>query len=221
MTDIPILFIAPMVSALRAGRKTQTRRLAWKQCPPPKGDSVPNSWRWTNSVDVMERPTIWQKVRPGDRLWVRESWRTLQKLDYLAPRHLADDRSKITYEADPENRNPLWAFGKLRRSIHMPRWASRLTLVVIETKIERLQEISIDDAWEEGVERRSKKVRQMWLYGATQGQRSDIYRRAAKWEFQDLWDELHGAGAWNDNPEVVALAFRIHPCNIDQLGAQW
>lgn len=172
MTDRSLIFSEPMVRALLEGRKTQTRRLGVKH--------------WT--------------VLAGDRIWVRENWRTLQKSDCLAPRHLGADISKITFEADPENRNRLWAFGKLRPSIHMPRWASRLTLIVEGVKIERLQDISEEDAYAEGVAGLPHEI----------GQKP----RAI---FAELWCGLHGPGSWDANQFVAAISFRVIKANIDSL----
>ncbi|WP_374651198.1 hypothetical protein [Rhizorhabdus sp.] len=187
MTDRPIIFSGPMVRALLEGRKTQTRRLA----------SSPL-----------------RRCQVGDRLYVREAWRTLQKVDCLKPTSLADDRSRITYDADPENRNPLWAFGKGRPSIHMPRWASRLTLIVEEVRFQRLHEISEEEALAEGVEVTGREV------GCPEvGSRLEAYPRE---DFADLWNSLHTKPGerWADNPAIVALTFRVVHANIDSLTSE-
>ena len=80
----------------------------------------------------------------------------------------------------------------------MPRWASRLTLTVTATKIERLQEISEDDARAEGVE-------------ATQFWREEHPPSIC---FSVLWNSLHGAGAWDTNPSLVCLSFDVAKANI-------
>lgn len=197
MTDRPTLFSAPMVRALireveyPGTGKTNTRRLAWKECPPPKGDTVPISWRCTNRVGVMERPTIWQKVRPGDRLWVREALRWMP------------DDGTVRYDAtgnilEPSQMPVGWQPSKeFVPGMFMARWASRLTLVVTETKIERLQDIDGLEALAEGITR-EEGVAPMRVF----------YR---------LWNSLHGEGAWQSNPEVVALTFTVHKVNIDAM----
>ena len=207
MTDRPIIFSGPMVRALLDGKKTQTRRLAWREPRDPSTHKIADSY---------QRPSPWQKVQPGDRLWVRENWQALSFGDYLPTKSTtADVRYAATDalgDADKDVRGYPW-----RPSIHMPRWASRLTLIVTATKVEPLQAISPDDAWNEGVERRSPKVRQMWLFGADAAERERIYKHACVWEFEDLWKSLHGPEAWDANPDVVALTFRVIRENIDRI----
>lgn len=239
MADCPILFSAPMVQALlreahQPGTgKTQTRRIltrlskvgAVTEFGP--SDTAGYDWhfrdkamRWHDLRDVeMKARLPWQV---GDRLWVRESWRTLQKVDCLKPRDLADDRSKVTYEADPENRNPLWAFGKLRPSLFMPRWASRLTLLVTDVRVERLQDISEGDAAAEGVELESADppfhyVPGIWPHSITAVGVEEPGGRHAARSFAKLWGHINGPESWQANPWVVAVTFSVHARNIDQL----
>ena len=91
-----------------------------------------------------------------------------------------------------------------RPSIHMPRWASRLTLIVTATKIERLQKIANADAIAEGCG--------VSLDHPTPERTREPFPVEA---FKTLWMKLHGADAWDDNPEVVALTFTVHKANID------
>jgi hypothetical protein len=203
MADRPILFSGPMVRALLEGRKTQTRRVI----PAKLEEAYYDYAEWCSNVSPgiptsrqWEREFFLERCRfaPGDVLWVREAWRNLQKWDCLAPRHLAEDRSKITYEADVEHRNPLWAFGKLRPSMFMPRWASRLTLIVESVKVERLQDISRGDAVLEGCP------------FANMAAGPD----PRAW-FQELWGSINGADSWKANPWVAAISFRVGCGNID------
>lgn len=197
--QIPTLFSGPMVLALLreieepGTGKTTTRRISKKQ-------------DWPEEI-VKRFPNQKAGVpyAVGDLLWVREAWRTLQKRDNIAPRHMADDISKITYEADPERRNPLWAFGRLRPGIHMPKWASRITLEVVGVKIERLQDVSPEDAIAEGLLR----VGDHW-----QGTPEATPKRLPTEAFRDIWTSIHGRGAWEDNPWLVCLSFRPHLRNI-------
>jgi len=120
----------------------------------------------------------------------------------------------------------------------MPRWASRLTLIVIDVRVQRLQDISEADAEAEGATSRPKchgfqgmypgwsmdwsKVGERSDY-ATGGpgplQERDISLGDARMAFANYWGSLNGPGAWEANPWVVALTFAVHRCNIDQMGA--
>lgn len=145
-----------------------TRRLAWRS----KSEREPSTGFASGGA---VKPSPWQKVTPGDRLWTREAlWRN--------GGYVATDTPNIVDE------------GK-RPAIHCPRAASRLTLIVTATKIERLQEISGDDAWREGVEKLTDAQRQ----------------------FRTLWESLHGTASWDANPQVVALSFVVHRQNIDTM----
>ena len=237
MADRPILFSAPMVLALLAGRKTQTRRILKPQppewatfCQQPDMLNVEHRWvpsrlwRWSEPEQTPRRALCawpvdaegehyWMRLpwQVGDRLWVRESWRTLQNVDCLKPRDLADDRTKVTYEADPENRNPLWAFGKLRPSLFMPRWASRLTLLVTEVRVERLNVMSAADAIAEGIQDlRTPEHSDFGIPGLVNAQ----HPVRAFWL---LWDFINGKGAWLANPWIVAVSFEVVNRNIDDM----
>lgn len=209
MAERPIRLRGPMVRAILDGRKTQHREVLRPQ-PEYRGsygcEDEAENWGWEDEYgDHVSVTDIAQnKYRVGDLLWVRETWRALQRDDALAPRHLADDRFKITYEADPENRNPLWAFGRLRPSTHMPRWASRLTLEVTAVRVERLQDISEEDAVAEGSQEPS--VRE--VTGARWSERG---------VFAAFWNSPHTPDAWEQNPWVAAITFVAHRRNVDEM----
>lgn len=215
MTARPILFSGPMVRAILDDRKTQTRRVLRLQ--PGELDKVlqlgDGSWHVTDSQGGHMSPlTI--RFAPGDRLYVREAWRTLHKSDCLAPRNLAVDPSKITFEADPEHRNPLWAFGRYRPGMHMPRWVSRLTLVVSDVRVQRLQEITEDDARAEGIADGG-----CLTCGESEPCGCADPNPDAVDSFANLWNSLNekrGYG-WITNPWVVAITFDAQECNIDQM----
>lgn len=217
MSDRPIIFSAPMVRALLGGHKTMTRRLAWIDYDCRKEENLRR-----------RKASVWQLVMPGDRLWVREN----AKLRSVGP---ASGDVSIIYQADTFDRaqvkdhtlqagetNPyratLWT-----PSIHMPRWASRLTLEVTATKIERLQDISETDAQAEGVEPveveghpRAWKSYETYSDG-TPHPHAAAPNREARTSFRELWDSLHGPGAWAANPVIVALTFTVMPINIDRV----
>lgn len=131
-----------------------------------------------------------RRCEPGDRLYVRENfwWRR------------DGDREAINWAIDFE-----WDGGaqfqrergmRLRPSIHMPRWASRLTLEVKEVRRQKLHDLSEADAIAEGV-----------------GEDPDGLVTA----YARLWAALHGAESWLSNPEVVALTFRVIQENINRV----
>jgi hypothetical protein len=186
VTDRPIIFSAPMVRALLDGRKTQTRRLRYVK------------------HGAGQQESVWVRVQPGDRLWVRESVRYDWARGGGAWILRADDTGLLgvrgrTLETPTPHR---WPTGSCP-SIHMPRWASRITLTVTEVRRQLLQDISEEDATAEGART---------AYGEPFDQNSDLsdHRR-----FHLLWTHLHGADAWDANPEVVALTFTVARRNID------
>lgn len=215
MADRPILFSAPMIRALLSGTKTQTRRVVKPQPNVyglvPLGDTFIDAGEW----QIRQSGII--KIGIGARLWVREAWRTLQKWDDLKPSHLADDASKITFEADAENRNKLWAFGKLRPSMFMPRWASRLTLTVTDVRVERLQEISETDAISEGIDAYDGMDADCSGYLNYANNSDDGYWLPPRASYASLWNHINGAGAWEANPWVVCYSFEVIKQNIDRI----
>ncbi|QND32131.1 hypothetical protein HB772_07370 [Sinorhizobium meliloti] len=208
MADRPILFSAPMVRALLAGRKTQTRRLC-KDQPPPGVAIIRKTIRpfGGEPYHAFERRTkfgnfggeVPVKISRGDRLWVRETWQGLSFGDYQPTKSsLCEVRYAATdpcADLDGKARGYPW-----RPSIFMPRWASRLTVIVTDVRVERLQDISIADALAEG-----------WP-GAVEANKMP----ATKW-YRHLWDEINGAGAWEANPWVAAYTFTVIKQNIDQI----
>ena len=222
MTDRPIIFSAPMIRALLDGRKTQTRRII-KPSPEfcgggrsrdPQNWNDPDAWGWENYDEgcwnlLSEGYTGRPFYAPGDRLWVREAWRFDAEWDDCPPREF-DGADAIHYEADGETRLHLWGNpftpGRLRPPIHMPRWASRLTLLVTDVRVQRLQEISEDDARAEGV-------------GSTLTRFPDggSIGHPASWHFEQLWGQIHGPDAWDANPWVAAVTFDVKHGNIDKI----
>lgn len=176
MKERPILFSAPMVRALLAGTKTQTRRALNER----------HLWHFIEGQGDLG---ICPYGQPGDRLWVREAC-------------MSDPDRFTIYRADWERYNVCDTM-RWRPSIHMPRWASRLTLTVTAVRVERLQEISCADAIAEGIA------------PAANSQTIDCDTPDPRDEFHALWDRLHGEGAWDANPEVVAITFAVRKGNID------
>lgn len=216
MADRPILFSGPMVRALLAGTKTQTRRalktsaLAARepQWEAKKGDD--GVWRLlaaTEQVSGCIVPDI--RIAEGDRLWVKETWRPFS-LD-LSPWDL-----DVVYAADGERRTihdgefgendwnmPKAAAHGNVTPLFMPRWASRLTLTVTEVRVERLQECTVADAVAEGA-----------LTPPYTDQFADVHALPM---YRAIWTGINGPGSWEANPWVVAYSFTVEHGNIDQV----
>lgn len=210
MKEIPILFSAPMVRALLAGTKTQTRR-AWRD-QPPAGVRVAY-------VPGQTRSPYGQ---PGDRLWVRETyyawgrWETRFSAKkgrdewHFVDMTLESGKAYLHPATDPQPQpmggkrhkggvTPTWW---KRPAIFMPRAASRITLEVTEVRVERLQDISEADAQAEGC-----ALECMTPTGDDSG--SAIYGPGG---YLALWDSINGPGSWEANPWVWAVSFkRITP----------
>lgn len=234
MRERPILFNGPMVRALLDGRKTQTRRVV-KLAPPADADEVffwsGEDLRRAGWPNVSE-PGMWARRNgrdgyiqhigrcpygvPGDRLWVRET-----HLIYDAhgqhradgerwgpwgglPTRLSEDRTKIAYFREGFDRcDP----GHWRPSIHMPRWASRLTLEITEVRVERLQDISAADAEAEGV--REPSIGPIHVFSQGGSGALDPEKADPLLLWQILWRFINGEDSWAANPWVWAITFRV------------
>lgn len=226
MTDRPIIFSAPMVRALLEGRKTQTRRLLRSAVPEghfvDRCPYVSTGWSlWTKAQEGHAegctcRPFKGVPWQVGDALWVREDHRFQEVMGGLVG---------VSYRADPGQPVPTYlrpndlaalpaASKRDRPSIHMPRWASRLTLLVTEVRIQRLQDISDEDCLAEGCIRLPASGR---ITDAPGGQYAGrLWGTPSAW-YRELWDALHGEGSWSTNPVVVALTFQVTRANIDTI----
>lgn len=206
MTDRPIIFSAPMVRALLDGRKSMTRRMAWRYV----GKAHPRD------EDLIRKPSPWQKVRPGDRLWVREQWGH-DGPDLDTVRRGVESGGTFYgpyYTADAD-----WfdnATVKRKPPIHLPRWASRLTLTVAAVKIERLLDISEEDARAEGFEagQLDDGFGPRNIGGGFTVESPGTFASAAGM-FQVTWAKLHPDWDGYSSLEVVALTFTVARRNID------
>lgn len=198
-----VLFSAPMVRALLDGTKTQTRRqmsvqphdgaevvcddfyptVIAKNGDEEPGPEVFGAW-WSDGEEAVRCPY----GKPGERLWVREAWRTDPQFDCLPPRDLDPAVAPVQYEAGP-HADVLG--GKLRPSMFMPRWACRLVLTLESVRVERLHDISRGDAMAEGC------THPNMAHGPD----------PRRW-YAELWNQINGPGAWDANPWVWVLAFR-------------
>ena len=218
MADRPILFSAPMVRALLEGRKTQDRRVLKPQPVPCLSWSAPPAGTYSSNRGWSRIP-----VQPGDRLWVREAFYLTDDGEAGCAVHAADeDAVKEHFRSIRETQakhilSDGWADPhlRLRSPIHMPRWASRITLIVEAVKVERLQDISESDAIAEGMWQQDCPGEES--HGAWTGGVDFLYGWNARGAFRRTWELINGAGSWNENPWVTAIAFRVVVANIDNL----
>lgn len=279
MTDRPIIFSGPMVSALLDGRKTQTRRILTRRNTWVDGFPWPKTWwetmDWDDAfVDLGPSPVgnpgpylkvlrvqcntrhrVYPMYSPGDRLWVREGWRdehpiAIQNGRYSQPGRAGipgppSVRYRTIYRADgdplqawrrkdvehpyftlegpcdafqakypsvcstfdkPDGKGVFWG-----PSNQMPRWASRLTLTVTDVRVQRLQDISEEDARAEGI---------LYVPGHGEIAPADLYEGYSNFVnsrmgFEVLWNSFHGSDAWASNHWVAALTFTVERRNID------
>ncbi|MFT0733813.1 hypothetical protein [Ralstonia wenshanensis] len=220
----PILFSGEMVRAILDGRKTQTRR-ALRVQPPAQTVSVrtyhhpdPRTHFW--AADRSDSLLDWAQPCPygdvGDRLWVRETWQhsnhpfgpyesscmVFHRADYL------DDPLGPDLERSADGIRRQW-----RPSIHMPRSACRLVLEIIGVRVERLQDISGDDAVCEGIEAQRSAFGTAWRCYTSAHPAGSWYPEgkgtAPILSYGSLWEKINGAATWAANPWVWVVEFKI------------
>lgn len=205
VVERPILFKGPMVRKILADEKTNTRRIMNPQpVPDPNflGGIVWKTKKYETSIESINLghfPEVCPFGAPGQKLWVRESFVIGAKGWNPGP----DAKPALWYRAD-NNENLLWTHENgetnfeipWKPSIHMPRWASRLALEIVNVRVERLQDISEEDAKSEGV---------TIAPGDIQSPDSRSYRGA----FAFLWNQINSErGSWSDNPYTWVISFR-------------
>ncbi len=239
MSERPILFSSPMVRAILAGTKSVTRRVVK---PQPKLDRDGVEWTWPSNlcrsmVSLGEMGSLGPFGGKGDRLWVREKFDVPPGSEERRECIYRADLSETDLQDEASARRLLRSgqlagtdAGKWRPSIHMPRWASRVTLEVVSVRVERLQEITEEEAKREGVE--PSMSTPTWL---CIGKGNSVYEKfvepddeeraelehvkhhpsielaPAKFNFMRLWDSINGKRpgcSWGDNPWVWRVEFR-------------
>lgn len=201
MEERPILFSGPMVRAILEGRKTQTRRVVKPQF---EGETPLADLYLSGKWDKRPRCPY---GKPGDRLWVRETWRPWHETDHECGcgEHCDCRRTpptKVCFKANgleiqPEDR----ALGvKWRPSIHMPRSASRITLEVVDVRVGRIESITEEDAKAEGAIYHS-------MGGWQHYEGSPLYR-TARGSFLHLWEKINGDESLLSNPWVWVIEFK-------------
>jgi hypothetical protein len=204
MKERPILFSAPMVQAILEGRKSQTRRV---MNPQPTAHFTTDIDYWTSgkySGELGKEPLTSPYGQPGDRLWVRETWAYFGGEEYFYQKDRLATFYRATWESERAQHFPRAGLDyvpgdRWRPSIHMPRWASRITLELTKVRVERVNEISEADVRAEGI--------QVVGYGDYPDQFS------GKHLYQELWDKFNGEReggkyAWAANPWVYVLEFK-------------
>jgi len=215
----PILFSTPMVQAILDGRKTMTRRVAKGRNY--KVDYVPETYNhlvkanvgdfyyftkdkirngWGETINFYDAPSLEKLTYAmrehndfpfniGDVLWVRETWQ-----NYC----LGEPNSGFIYKASPElyhwkKESVIW-----KPSIFMPKEACRIFLRVTNVRVERLQDISVEDCEKEGCRPSVDGDAKDWLYDENGWHRT----------FRQLWNSINGKGAWEENPYVFVYTFQ-------------
>lgn len=213
MKERPILYTAAMVRALLrpVNPKSQTRRLAKGVAAVHTGTGEALS-----SLDSAGPRIICPYGQPGDRLWVRENgWERPERTPSMM-RAGADTWAPYYYDADglaEQDSADLKAWGfKRRPSIHMPRWASRITLEITGVRIERLQDITAADAISEGIEAQRSAFATAWRCYTSSHPGGSWYPEgkdtAPILSYRSLWESLHGGGSWAANPLVWVMEFK-------------
>jgi hypothetical protein len=219
----PIIFNDWSIRRILAGEKTQTRRLTgldeinespfeWQSGEMMSFDMVDSKARF-GRVDKYGMTTQVEVDcpygQPGDVLWVREAFRLpaehseLSPSEYIKNRNLrsrAYDAKYIADGAERQDPHPDYPidWGRKRPSIHMPKELCRLRLRVEDVRVERVQEISGEDAQAEGITGEDADE-----HDSRHRSPGEVYRLT----FRDLWNDIHGDGAWDENPWVWVLEF--------------
>ncbi|MDP4557915.1 hypothetical protein Q9247_09490 [Halomonas meridiana] len=194
----PILFNGDMVNAILAGRKTQTRRIVKPQRH-PYGEII-SADKVAEEVLGMTGAIRCPYGQPGDRLWVREAFRS-RRVDNLP--------GDVAYRADcPGEKTVPNSYGRpWKPSIHMPRWASRITLEIVSVRVERLQNISEADAMAEGIELPENGTYRDYSVKPENNEGYD-YCKSPVDSYRTLWEKINGSDSWDANPWVWVVEFK-------------
>ena len=224
MKERPILFSGEMVRAILEGRKTQTRRVAKVHDAHIPGMISPNGSNCARSPE--EHLSYCPYGQAGDRLWVRESFNWADRNDLLpgesfkfCPERAAYSAKNVVWKADGATEHPVWGKAYWKSSIHMPRWASRITLEITGVRVERVQEISEEDAIAEGcsVHPVTEQDLNNMLISDEAPHIKELAKAfgvgefTAKNEFFGLWNSINktrGFG-WSANPWVWVIEFKV------------
>jgi hypothetical protein len=225
ISEIPMLFQTEMVQAILEDRKTETRRTVKLDTGQLRADSAERLSQTYFMFEEKALPVAGRNCpygKPGDLLWVRESF-------YKHPKN----GWNIEYKSDYQNtENDKWqgTEWKIKPSIHMPKAASRIWLMVESIGVERVQDISEQDALAEGIEKAYSENFKEWRYkdyfdGKRRGKLFAQFPEMAKqtgfgsmpwpdWRdpvssYSSLWLSIHGEASWRSNPWVWIIKFRV------------
>lgn len=253
--EIPILFSTAMVQAKKAGRKTKTRRL--KGLEQINKNAGYHEYLGMRHVDIGPKkkrvycaqfrfpPFIYNIPcpygEPGDLLWVRETFRRYCHVDEMGYTHFdkeiiefAADNPPAIYLVDGDgahefNKDGTEKFVPWRPSIHMPKDIARIWLEVTDVRVERLQDISEEDAIAEGVIKidygietpsgsasvdggktfHPFKPQHVYGYSVDSTCAREQSLSTARAAFGNLWQKINGADSWNSNPWVWVVSFKV------------
>jgi hypothetical protein len=213
MKEKPILFSTPMVRAILEGRKSQTRRvknlkeinlnpLSWKYV-----DKLGGSWKDKAKyiyrfINLFGGPINIKCPygEPGDILWVRETWRNIEQ---------EDGTVRFEYKATEK----INTIDKWKPSIFMPKEACRIRLEVKDVRVERVQDISEEDAIAEGILKLNSSLQQLLMDGVQYfdySKKLELFNDGvpAKESYKSLWESINGEGSWEKNPWVWVIEFK-------------
>lgn len=217
--DTPILFSGALPGLILAGTKTQTRRIikpqpaaGWAIESPPVLGRITSAHPKAGRFGVFIRRGLGTDFpetdlipcpygQPGDRLWVRETW----AYHLYAQASLADDDGPWVYAADGEPAKQFRLCDRWRPSIHMPRYASRISLKITGLRVERLHDITEADCIAEGIQRYRGPLRWVRYLDAVTG---EPIHNTARDAFKALWESINGPGSWEVNPWLWVISFR-------------
>lgn len=200
--ETPIIFSTLMVQAILSRTKTQTRRIIkpqpddsglWNDDKYPRGlDSLLTGWNGVTDDTAESKEFKCPYGKVSDILWVRETFLILPP-------------NMVFYKADIENK----ATGKWKPSIFMPKIACRIRLKITNIRVEKLQDISEEDAIAEGIIAVQRPggfgfgLKKEWDY------KFPLHERTPIDAYRMLWDKINGKHSWDTNPWVWVIEFKI------------
>ena len=210
----PIIFTGENVLKILRGEKTQTRRIIKPQ--PIQDERYGKKWMWPS----VEKPrSVWSDGqwncmsvccpygKIGDTLWIKEKWRATGNGQLLRKGKLIDsprNRDQVVFAADEPTEGP-W-----KSPLFMPRRISRVTLDIMNVRVQRLQDISEEDAQAEGAERECSDSEQEAISSFTEtGYSPPDWAYTHKQGFERSWSKINGTASWESNPWVWCLSFKV------------